>query len=135
MAEDDALWPQTDRVGRQELEIVIGDKHRAETPTVTIIITSFITHLIVVGSALFLLSRPGSQVPGVLAHRTAFQDQPNLRIEALSQHHQDVESFKCFIFGGSVWIQSPYKVHVQLTNTINAMDYPDQDQAFLKVNN
>ena len=80
MAEDDALWPQTDRVGRQELEIVIGDKHRAETPTVTIIITSFITHLIVVGSALFLLSRPGSQVPGVLAHRTAFQDQPNLSL-------------------------------------------------------
>merc|ERR1712038_1728233 len=24
MAEDDALWPQPDRVGRQELEIVIG---------------------------------------------------------------------------------------------------------------
>ena len=27
MAEDDALWPQPDRVGRQELEIVIGDEH------------------------------------------------------------------------------------------------------------
>ena len=25
--EDDALWPQPDRVGRQELEIVIGDEH------------------------------------------------------------------------------------------------------------
>nr|XP_054108600.1 protein mago nashi homolog 2-like [Callithrix jacchus] len=25
--EDDALWPPPDRVGRQELEIVIGDKH------------------------------------------------------------------------------------------------------------
>ena len=27
MAEDDAIWPQPDRVGRQELEIVIGDEH------------------------------------------------------------------------------------------------------------
>merc|ERR1711879_412417 len=27
MAEDDALWPTPDRVGRQELEIVIGDEH------------------------------------------------------------------------------------------------------------
>jgi protein mago nashi len=27
MSEDDALWPQPDRVGRQELEIVIGDEH------------------------------------------------------------------------------------------------------------
>ena len=27
MAEDDSLWPQPDRVGRQELEIVIGDQH------------------------------------------------------------------------------------------------------------
>ena len=27
MQEDDALWPQPDRVGRQELEIVIGDEH------------------------------------------------------------------------------------------------------------
>lgn len=27
MAEDDAVWPQPDRVGRQELEIVIGDEH------------------------------------------------------------------------------------------------------------
>uniref|UniRef100_A0A8C2NTY2 Uncharacterized protein n=1 Tax=Capra hircus TaxID=9925 RepID=A0A8C2NTY2_CAPHI len=24
---DDALWPPPDRVGRQELEIVIGDEH------------------------------------------------------------------------------------------------------------
>ena len=27
MQEDDAVWPQPDRVGRQELEIVIGDEH------------------------------------------------------------------------------------------------------------
>ena len=27
MAEDDALWPQPDRDGRKELEIVIGDEH------------------------------------------------------------------------------------------------------------
>ncbi|XP_060526564.1 protein mago nashi [Cylas formicarius] len=27
MAEDDALWPPSDRVGRQELEIVINDEH------------------------------------------------------------------------------------------------------------
>jgi protein mago nashi len=27
MQEDDALWPPPDRVGRQELEIVMGDEH------------------------------------------------------------------------------------------------------------
>ncbi len=27
MQEDDALWPSPDRVGRQELEIVMGDEH------------------------------------------------------------------------------------------------------------
>lgn len=27
MHEDDKLWPQPDRVGRQELEIVMGDEH------------------------------------------------------------------------------------------------------------
>lgn len=27
MQEDDALWPQPDRVGRQELEIVMNDEH------------------------------------------------------------------------------------------------------------
>lgn len=27
MQEDDSSWPQPDRVGRQELEIVIGDEH------------------------------------------------------------------------------------------------------------
>jgi protein mago nashi len=25
--EDDSKWPEPDKVGRQELEIVIGDKH------------------------------------------------------------------------------------------------------------
>ena len=27
MQEDDEMWPQPDRVGRQELEIVMGDEH------------------------------------------------------------------------------------------------------------
>jgi protein mago nashi len=27
LQEDDSLWPQPDRVGRQELEIVLGDEH------------------------------------------------------------------------------------------------------------
>ncbi|VDP33532.1 unnamed protein product [Soboliphyme baturini] len=27
MREDDAMWPQPDRVGRQELEILCGDEH------------------------------------------------------------------------------------------------------------
>ena len=27
LQEDDALWPSPDRVGRQELEIVMGDEH------------------------------------------------------------------------------------------------------------
>ncbi|KAF6206703.1 hypothetical protein GE061_017939 [Apolygus lucorum] len=35
MQEDDSLWPQPDRVGRQELEIVIGDEHIAFTTSKT----------------------------------------------------------------------------------------------------
>ncbi|KAM5317023.1 protein mago nashi homolog 2-like [Glossophaga mutica] len=31
--EDDALWPSPDRVGQQELEIVIGDEHISYTTT------------------------------------------------------------------------------------------------------
>ena len=33
MKEDDSLWPQPDRVGRQELEIVAGDQHISFTTT------------------------------------------------------------------------------------------------------
>jgi protein mago nashi len=33
MKEDDKLWPQPDRVGRQELEIVVGDQHISFTTT------------------------------------------------------------------------------------------------------
>ena len=39
-------------------------------------------------------------------------------------------SLKVPSFGGSLWVKCPYKVHVQPTNT---MDYPDLDQAFVKV--
>lgn len=35
MAEDDAAWPPPDRVGRQELEIVIGDEHISFTTSKT----------------------------------------------------------------------------------------------------
>ncbi|KAF4533285.1 hypothetical protein B566_EDAN004405 [Ephemera danica] len=35
MYEDDSLWPQPDRVGRQELEIVIGDEHISFTTSKT----------------------------------------------------------------------------------------------------
>nr|CAD7202716.1 unnamed protein product [Timema douglasi]CAD7568635.1 unnamed protein product [Timema californicum] len=35
MQEDDTLWPQPDRVGRQELEIVIGDEHISFTTSKT----------------------------------------------------------------------------------------------------
>ena len=45
--------------------------------------------------------------------------------QVLHSHSLNVPSF-----GGSVWIKSPYKVHVQPTNT---MDYPNLDQAFVKV--
>ena len=27
MKEDDSNWPEADRVGRQELEVVLGDEH------------------------------------------------------------------------------------------------------------
>eukprot|EP01029_Cantina_marsupialis_P011754 TRINITY_DN2613_c0_g1_i3.p1 TRINITY_DN2613_c0_g1~~TRINITY_DN2613_c0_g1_i3.p1 ORF type:complete len:146 (+),score=33.17 TRINITY_DN2613_c0_g1_i3:160-597(+) len=33
MDEDDAKWPEPDKIGRQELEIVLGDKHIAFTCT------------------------------------------------------------------------------------------------------
>ena len=33
MAEDDNLWPQPDRVGRQELEIVIGIRYKNDKKT------------------------------------------------------------------------------------------------------
>lgn len=33
MKEDDSIWPQPDRVGRQELEIVSGDQHISFTTT------------------------------------------------------------------------------------------------------
>lgn len=35
MSEDDALWPPPDRVGRQELEIVINDEHISFTTSKT----------------------------------------------------------------------------------------------------
>ncbi|KAI8430204.1 hypothetical protein MSG28_000552 [Choristoneura fumiferana] len=35
MHEDDRLWPQPDRVGRQELEIVIGEEHISFTTSKT----------------------------------------------------------------------------------------------------
>ena len=31
MSEDDSLWPMPDKVGRQELEVVLGDTHIAFT--------------------------------------------------------------------------------------------------------
>merc|ERR1711953_1177171 len=78
MAEDDELWPQPDRVGRQELEIVIGDEHISFT-------TSKIGSLVDVngsrdpdGLRCFLLPGPGSEVLGVLPHRAPFQDQAHL---------------------------------------------------------
>jgi protein mago nashi len=33
--EDDSAWPQPDRVGRQELEIVVGDEHISFTTSKT----------------------------------------------------------------------------------------------------
>ena len=97
MAEDDALWPQPDRVGRQELEIVIGDEHISFT-------TSKIGSLVDVNSSkdpdalrwvrvrkavvrvefqwllmqVLLLPRARPQVPGLLPHRPPFQDQAHL---------------------------------------------------------
>lgn len=35
MAEDDNMWPPPDRVGRQELEILIGDEHISFTTSKT----------------------------------------------------------------------------------------------------
>jgi len=35
MAEDDSMWPAPDRIGRQELEILIGDEHISFTTSKT----------------------------------------------------------------------------------------------------
>ena len=45
--------------------------------------------------------------------------------QVLQEHSLKVPSF-----GGSLWIKSNYNVHVLPTNT---MDYPNLDQAFVKV--
>merc|ERR1712098_644546 len=95
MAEDDALWPQPDRVGRQELEIVIGDEHISFT-------TSKIGSLVDVNQSrdpdglrcFYYLVQ--NQVPGVLSNRAAFQDQANLVTEQGLDTRSD-----------SVWIIQP----------------------------
>ena len=107
MAEDDELWPQPDRVGRRELEIVIGDEHISFT-------TSKIGSLVDVNQSrdpdglrcfyylvqvcIFCFDFPvqaskvlpkitltiyivGPQVPGVLPHRASFQDQAHLKMQ------------------------------------------------------
>lgn len=33
MKEDDSNWPPPDRVGRQELEVILGDQHISFTTT------------------------------------------------------------------------------------------------------
>ena len=50
---------------------------------------------------------------------------------SLPPHVLHSQSFNVPSFGGSLWIKSHYNVHVQPTNT---MDYPNLDQAFVKVN-
>ncbi|CAI5466081.1 unnamed protein product [Closterium sp. Yama58-4] len=54
--EDDSNWPEPDRVGRQELEIVMGNEHG------------------------FLLFGAGFEVSSFLANRSSFQDQANLAV-------------------------------------------------------
>jgi len=46
-------------------------------------------------------------------------------VNVLEEHSLKVPSF-----GGTLWVKFPYNVHVQPTNT---MDFPNLDQAFLKV--
>uniref|UniRef100_A0A8C8EPN5 Protein mago nashi homolog n=1 Tax=Oncorhynchus tshawytscha TaxID=74940 RepID=A0A8C8EPN5_ONCTS len=81
--EDDALWPPPDRVGRQELEIVIGDEHISFT-------TSKIGSLIDVNQSncvfqgprrppCVLLPGPGSEMSCLQSHRATLQDQAHLR--------------------------------------------------------
>lgn len=89
--EDDKLWPMPDRVGRQELEIVMGNEHISFTvsrlSSVLNLVLDFLTHVIdskdrlisrrtrKQGSrrtASLLLSDSGSKVSGVLVDFPAF---------------------------------------------------------------
>ena len=60
MAEDDALWPQPDRVGRQELEIVIGDEHISFTTSKIGSQSSLLIRPTVISTIMPLLSKPST---------------------------------------------------------------------------
>jgi hypothetical protein len=79
MKEDDRNWPEPDRVGRQELEIVMGDEHIAFTVSC---INSDSQDRCTCrcaeqqGSgrpACLLLLDPGSEVSGIFSYIVAFQ--------------------------------------------------------------
>lgn len=103
MKEDDSQWPEPDRVGRQELEIVMGDTHISFTVRIELI--SLLKNLVASGhlfrlltidckdwlvvgctekrrsrgSPCVLLSGARLEMSGVFAHFAAFQNQAYLR--------------------------------------------------------
>merc|ERR1712223_1147535 len=77
MAEDDAIWPQPDRVGRQELEIVIGDEHISFT-TCKIKSRSRWLEMLLLSSARF-------EVFSLFNDRITFQNQTNLKLTEVNK--------------------------------------------------
>merc|ERR1712072_1171584 len=74
MKEDDNNWPHPDRVGRQELEIVLGDEHISFT-TSKMISARCAREQRPRGIACVLLLGARHQVFCLLADQSAFQDQ------------------------------------------------------------
>jgi protein mago nashi len=78
LKEDDSNWPEPDRVGRQELEIVIGNEHIAFTTSKIGSLMDVQTSKDPEGLRIFLLSCSGFEVLRLFSHIIALQNQANL---------------------------------------------------------
>ncbi|KAK6918664.1 Mago nashi protein [Dillenia turbinata] len=101
MKEDDMNWPEPDRVGRQELEIVMDNEHISFTTSKIgslldvqgsndpeglrifyYLVQLFVVLLSVNVEAPFRTEEEGLEVLCLLPYLTSFQDQTNIRIAA-----------------------------------------------------
>ena len=81
--EDDENWPVPDRVGRQELEIVIGDEH----------ISFLVRHLFLTTSCLFIKIGGQTSKLGSLSEVQDSKDPEGLRI-----FYYLVQDLRCLVF-------------------------------------
>ena len=86
MQEDDALWPPPDRVGRQELEIVMGDEHISFS-------TSKIGSLVDVNQSKYGFFLIIDYFTFVYIHLFTFRDADGLRA-----FYYLVQDLKCMVF-------------------------------------